>query len=113
LQQIQIYYQERKFTMPEQAQTRKEVEEIIIAKAQADESFRQALLSNPKPTIEKELGGTLPESLQLKVVEESADTLYLVLPAAESQLSESELDAVSGGQSSLFAKKGVSAVIFY
>lgn len=98
--------------MSQQVQSRKEAEELLIAKAQADASFRQALLSNPKTAIEKELGGTLPQNLQVKVVEETSDTLYLVLPAAGDQLSESELDTISGGQSSLFEKKGVNAVIF-
>jgi hypothetical protein len=83
--------------MSQQAQNRKEMEALLIAKAQADESFRQALLNDPKATIQKEMGGTLPEGLQVKVVEETGDTLYLVLPAAEGELSETDLDDVAGG----------------
>jgi hypothetical protein len=98
--------------MSQETLSRKDLEARLIAKAQADEPFRQALLSNPRATIEKELGGTMPEGFQVKVVEETANTLYLVLPTAEGQLSETDLDAVSGGQSSLFSKKGVNAVVF-
>jgi hypothetical protein len=98
--------------MSQQAQNRKEMEAQLIAKAQADESFRQALLSNPKATIQKEMGGTLPEGLQVKVVEETADTLYLVLPVAEGELSETDLDDVAGGALSVyqFGKKGDEVV---
>jgi hypothetical protein len=35
--------------------------------------------------------------LQVKVVEETADTLYLVLPAVEDELSETDLDGIAGG----------------
>lgn len=78
-------------------QSRKEFEEKLIAKAQADESFRQALLASPKPTLEKELDRSWPENVEIKVVEETADTLYLVLPAKEFELTDAELEAVSGG----------------
>jgi hypothetical protein len=78
-------------------QSRKEFEEKLIARAQADESFRQALLTSPKATIEEELGASLPENVEIKVVEETADTLYLVLPAEEGELSDADLEAVSGG----------------
>ncbi len=83
--------------MSQQTISRKDLEAQLIAKAQADQAFRQALLSDPKATIEKELGGSLSESVSIKVVEETADTLYLVLPAAEGELSEDALDAVAGG----------------
>jgi hypothetical protein len=88
-------------------QSRKDVEAKLIAKAQADESFRQTLMSNPKAAIEKEFGAALREGVEIKVVEETTDTLYLVLPAAQGELSETELDEVAGGyiNAYLFAKK--------
>ena len=36
----------------------------------------------PRRTIEQELGSQLPESVEVTVVEESAQTIYLVLPSA-------------------------------
>jgi hypothetical protein len=89
--------EERKRTMSKEPLTRRDLEAQIIAKAQADESFRQALLGNPKAAIEKEFGGMLREGVEIKVVEETADTLYLVLPAAKGELSETDLDNISGG----------------
>lgn len=82
--------------MSQEMLSRKDAEAKLIAKAQADQSFRQALLTNSKAAIEQELG-TIIEDFQVKVVEETADTLYLVLPAVETELSETDLDSVAGG----------------
>jgi hypothetical protein len=80
---------------------RQEFEDLLITKAKADPAFRRALLSQPVATIEQELGIALPEWLQVKVVEETASTLYLVLPPlAEAELSDESLDQVSGGATS-------------
>lgn len=83
--------------------TRDEFEAKIVAKAGQDEAFRKALLADPKGTLQKELqelktGITLPESLQVNVVEESPNQLYLRLPVAKTgNLSEAELAGVAGG----------------
>jgi len=81
---------------------RKQLEEKLIAKAMKDETFRKILLENPKAAIEEETGIKLPEAINLKVVEEDAATFYLVLPPKinpekEDELSEAELEMVSGG----------------
>ena len=36
----------------------------------------------PKGTVEQELGTQLPEGVEVRVVEESAQSIYLVLPSA-------------------------------
>ncbi|WP_334812692.1 NHLP leader peptide family RiPP precursor [Nostoc sp.] len=79
--------------------TKREIEEKIIARAWQDASFKQKLLSNPRAAFEKE-GIPLPQSIELKVVEESSNTLYFVLPIQPSEtgeLSEAELESVAGG----------------
>jgi len=88
--------------MTEQALTREEVQERIIAKSWQDETFKQELLSNPKAVFSREVGQQLPDTIELRVVEEIPNTLYLVLPAKidtnlDGELSESELEAVAGG----------------
>jgi hypothetical protein len=62
------------------SKTRKDLEAEIIAKAWEDELFRQELLSNPKEAIAKTLGAKLAENLEIKVVQETPNNLYLVLP---------------------------------
>ena len=83
---------------------RAEIERRLINTFLQDEDFRQRLLDDPKGTLEQELGRGLPEGVQVRVVEESADTIYLVLPSASAvgegggSLSDQDLDAVSGGE---------------
>lgn len=60
--------------------TCKDLEAEIIAKAWEDERFRQELLSNPKEAIAKTLGVKLAENLEVRVVQETSNNLYLVLP---------------------------------
>lgn len=95
--------------MTEQALTREEVQERIIAKSWQDETFKQELLSNPKAVFSREVGQELPDTIELRVVEENPNTLYLVLPPKidanlDGELSEAELEAVAGGG---FSWKGI------
>jgi Nitrile hydratase, alpha chain len=83
--------------------SRVEWERSLIQRSLEDEEFRQRLLADPKGTIEQELGGRLPESVEVRAVEETADTIYLVLPSASptgqgGELSDQELEQVAGGR---------------
>jgi hypothetical protein len=85
-------------------QTPMDIEQLIINKAIENEAFKQELLSNPKTAISKELNVELPADLQIEVVEQTPQKLYLVLPLrvkleeeAGEELSEEELEAVAGG----------------
>jgi hypothetical protein len=82
--------------------TRREFELQLIEKAWKDDAFRQALLTDPQGALKRELGAKLPAGLQVKVLAESADTFYLVLPAnpdraPAGELSNQQLEAVAGG----------------
>jgi hypothetical protein len=77
--------------------TRKDLEIHLITRALKDEGFRQELLANPKEVVEKELGTKLPEDLEINVLEETEDTLYMVLPCNPYEgMSEEELKATLG-----------------
>jgi hypothetical protein len=81
---------------------RPEMERRLIEKSLRDESFRQRLLEDPRAAVEEELGTRLPESVQVRAVEESAQTIYLVLPSASpigegGELSDEALESVAGG----------------
>jgi len=74
----------------------------IITKAWEEEAFKQALLKEPKATIERELEVELPDDLEIEIREESANRMCLVLPVRpqelpQGELSTDELEAVAGG----------------
>jgi hypothetical protein len=73
--------------------------EKILAKAVNDKAFRAALLKDPAAALEKETGVKFPPGLKVKVVEDTADTVHLVLPpsAARGRLGDAELGRVVGG----------------
>jgi hypothetical protein len=81
---------------------RKKIEQQLIEKAMKDTSFRHQLLVNPKEVIEAEFGQKIPEAIQINVLEEDANTVYLILPQVvqnpEMELTEAELNAVAGGE---------------
>ena len=81
---------------------RVEWERSLINRSLQDDSFRQRLLADPKAAAEQELGTQLPEGVEVRVVQESADTIYLVLPSASpigegGELSDEALESVAGG----------------
>ncbi len=81
--------------------SRKEVKDMIVRTALKDEAFRESLLANPKLALERALAMTLPEKLEVVLLQESADVVYLVLPAnlpSETlELSDEELEDVAAG----------------
>ena len=84
---------------------RTEVERRLVERSLQDEDFRQRLLDDPRGTLEQELGRGLPEGVEVRAVEESADTIYLVLPSASrvgqvGEVTDRELEAVAGGEGS-------------
>ena len=77
--------------------TRQDIEGHLVTKATSDPAFRAALLANPRAALDQEIGLSVPADFQLKVIEESANSMCLVLPAAEGELSDMELESVAGG----------------
>jgi Nitrile hydratase, alpha chain len=88
--------------------SRAEVERSLIQRSLEDEEFRQRLLDDPKGTMEQELGSRPPESIEVRVVEETAETIYLVLPSRSAdaqgrELADQELEEVSGGATNFWS----------
>ncbi|MFN8059111.1 MAG: NHLP leader peptide family RiPP precursor [Vicinamibacterales bacterium] len=81
-----------------QKMTRGEIQDLVSKFAAESPKYRQALISNPKATIEKQLGTSLG-STSIKAVVETADTAYVVIPhvPAEGELSDADLEKVAGG----------------
>ena len=85
--------------------TRGEIETIIRGFASESSDYRQALIDNPSEVLARQMGADVPAGVTVKVVEETADTIYLiapyVAPAEGSELSDADLESVAGGKGSL------------
>jgi hypothetical protein len=81
--------------------TRNEIEDIVIENAAKHPDYKAALLKDPRKVIETQLNNRLPEGLNVKVVQETGDTIFLRLPhviTEGSELSDSDLEQVAGGK---------------
>ena len=92
--------------------SRAEIERTLVQRSLQDDSFRQRLLDEPKGTLEQELGGRLPEGVEVRAVEETKDTIYLVLPSASAvgegeEISEQELGELAGGGDTVWSCSGM------
>jgi hypothetical protein len=76
--------------------SREEIEKRAIEKAWKDENFKKELTAKPHQAL-SQLGVSVPEKIEIKVVEESAKVLYLVLPVNPEELTDESLDSVAGG----------------
>lgn len=82
--------------------TRGELVDLVIKQANDNEEYRKSMLSHPKLMLGRQLGRELPDWLNVKVVEESADTMVVVLPHVAKEgdeLADADLEAVAGGKS--------------
>lgn len=75
---------------------RKELEARVVEKAWADENFKQELMTDPHQAL-TQFGMNLPKELDIKVLEESPQVAYLVLPVSQEVLSDEQLDGLVGG----------------
>ncbi len=80
----------------------------IIVRAWKDPRFKEKLLKTPRAAF-KEMGADIPETVQIKIIEDKPDTFTFVLPApvAESkQMSDQELEKVVGAAGGVTDAKG-------
>ena len=78
---------------------RRELMKKVIIKAWKDEAFKKKLIKNPKETL-NEFGVNLPENKEMRVLEETDETTFLVIPKCPSghdQLDNSELERLTAG----------------
>lgn len=71
----------------------------VVKKALTDPAFKAALLKDPNAAVEKATGVKIPRGTSIKIVEDTASVVHLVLPAAAAgkPLSDADLGKVAGG----------------
>ena len=77
---------------------RSDLEAKIVARAWADEGFRERLKSDPRAAVAEETGVTVPDSVALEVLEETPDKAYLVIPSNRTAIADDDLDLAGGGE---------------
>jgi hypothetical protein len=79
--------------------TRGEINDIIAGFAAKNGLYREVLIAEPKKVLAHQMGQKLPDFLNVELVQETADTIYLVLPyQAGEELSDADLELVAGGK---------------
>ena len=69
----------------------------LIARAWADEAFKRRLLASPAAVLQ-EYGLLVPPGVQVKIMENTAQVLHLMLPPRPvGELTEDELEQVAAG----------------
>jgi hypothetical protein len=77
--------------------TRRDVEDQLVARAWADDAFRERLKADPRGAVADATGINVPESVTIEIFEETPEKGYLVIPLNRAEMSDEELDAASGG----------------
>ena len=80
--------------------TRGEMQDLLAKFASGSPQYRAALLKNPRAIVEKQFQMSVPDNITVKAVEETADTIYVVVPhavAAGAELDDADLEKVAGG----------------
>ena len=77
--------------------TQSQIQEQILTKAEEDEQFRARLLDDPKAAIKDAIGLSVPDGINIRVLEDNATDCHLVLPPAGGNLSDREISGMAGG----------------
>jgi hypothetical protein len=82
--------------------TRGEMQDLLVKFSLESPRYRQALLENPREVVQKQFAIDIPSNVNIRVVEDSASTVHIVLPHTVqegAELSDADLEAVAGGHS--------------
>ena len=80
--------------------TRGEMQDLLIKFSSQNPEYRSALMRNPKGVVQEQFQMQLPEEMNVEVLEESPEKVYVVLPymvQEGAELSNSDLEALAGG----------------
>lgn len=89
-------------TFEERLAEREAAYRTVVLKAHQDPAFRTRLKADPAAAFKEVLGNDWPAEIRLEVIEETADSCVLVLPAIfgaanDDELSDDDLELVAAG----------------
>ena len=68
--------------------TRGEMQDLLGKFAMENSTYRDTLMKNPRAIVEKQFNMALAPNVKVKVVEETADTIYVIVPPKSAQAGE-------------------------
>lgn len=68
----------------------------VLERAWADPAFKQQLLDDPVAVL-RAAGITVPDGVQVRVVEDTRELVHFLLPARPAALADGALEQVAGG----------------
>ncbi len=78
-----------------------ERDRLVLDRALADPGFRANLVANPHKSLSELYGVSIPENADVRVLEESDDSHFVVIPpdmsSISQELTDEQLEAVAGG----------------
>ncbi len=80
--------------------TRGQIQDLLSKFATKTPSYRAALLKNPRAVIEGQLNNKLPANIKVRAVEDTADTIHVIVPYVPkkgAELGDAALEMVAGG----------------
>ena len=79
--------------------TRGEMQDLLVKFSTQNPKYRAALFRNPRGVLQAQFQMDLPEGMEVVVLEETPDKIYLVLPYVPEEgakLSDDDLEEVVG-----------------
>jgi len=80
--------------------SRGQVNDLLAKWAAEDPEYRKALMERPREVLQAQFGVTVPESIQVKVIEEGPNEFHVIIPHVVEEggeLSDADLEQVAGG----------------
>ncbi len=80
--------------------TRGEIHDLLSKFSAGNPKYRAALLKNPRAVLEGQLNTKIPTAVTIKAVEETPNTMYIVVPWVPKkggELDDASLETVAGG----------------
>ena len=74
---------------------------LVVAKAWKDPAFKRQLVNDPRGVLQREFGVELPPEVNIRVIEDTRETIHVVLPVLPDDVegsapSDAELEQVTG-----------------